>query len=278
MSTNNPLKQYFRSIKLYTKLPSGTTYYDNVDFNDDGELGIMAMTAKDEMTARNPDALLNGEAIVDLINSCVPGVPNPKKLLANDIDALMIAIRHATYGDDIEINSVCPKCKHDNLFKVNVGQSLSSMTMLEEDYSISLSSGITIHVQPYGYKETVKALKAQFEQMKIARDIDSDTMQDDQRLKLFSTSFKTIANLNLNLLTSCIIKITHGKDGVVTNREHILDFLQNVEKDVYTQLDKLVKDINQVGVKKDFTAKCEKCEHEWQADVDFNPVNFFTES
>lgn len=275
---NNPLQQFFRAVKLYTKLPSGTAYYNDVDFNDDGEVGIMPMTAKDEVMARNPDALLNGEAIVDIINSCVPGVKNPRKLLTNDIDALMIAIRHATYGDDLEVTTDCPKCKHSNTFSVNVSQSLSSMTSLEPEYRIDLANGIAIFVKPFGYQETVKALQAQFEQFKVARNLTDEKLADEQRLKVFSTSFKTIANLNQELLTACIIKIVINDDTEVVNTKHISEFLQNVDKTTFAQLDDLVKKINAIGIKKDFNATCKECGHEWDASIDFNPVNFFTES
>lgn len=277
MSSKNPLQQYFRAVKLYTKLPSGTTYYTDVEFSKDGELGIMPMTAKDEMSVRNPDALLNGEAISDIIASCVPGVKNPRKLLTNDIDALMIAIRHATYGDDLEVSTECPECGEKNDFVVNVSQSLSAMEMLDEEYKVSLENGVEIFVKPYGYGETVKALQSQFEQMKVAKSIDSDKISDDERLKVFSTSFKTISNLNLELLTACIIKVT-VTDQEVTNKKHIMEFLSNVDTPTFNSLDQLVKDINLIGIKKDFGAECKKCKHKWEAAIDFNPVNFFTES
>ena len=82
----NPLTQYFRQFKLYLKLPSGIAYYttDQVQFTDSGEIGVMPMTGKDELSLKNPDALLNGEALVEVIKSCVPGVKNPRVLLTND--------------------------------------------------------------------------------------------------------------------------------------------------------------------------------------------------
>lgn len=274
----NPLQQFFRAVKLYTKLPSGTAYYNDVDFNEDGEIGVMAMTAKDEMSARNPDALLNGEAIVEIINSCVPGVKNPRKLLANDIDALMIAIRHATYGDDLEVTSECPKCKHANTFGVNISQSLASMTFLEPEYTIDLSNGVTIYVKPFGYDETIKALKAQFEQMKISRNLENSSASEEDKLKVFSKSFNTLSDLNIELLTACVSKVVINQTQEVTEQDHISEFLQNIDKPTFTQLDNIIKDINTVGIKKNFNAKCEKCEHEWDAAIDFNPVNFFMES
>ena len=279
--TNNPLQQYFRSIKLYITLPSGTSYYkdDVITFTDNDEVGIMAMTAKDEVYTKNPDALLNGEAIAHIISSCVPSVKQPKKLLANDIDALMIAIRHATYGDDLEVNIPCDECKHSNTFTVNISQSLANIEKLEEEYFLGTKDGIKIYIKPFSYQDTVKALQAQFDQYKIATELADQSKSEDSRMKTFSKSFKTLVELNSQLLTNCIIKIEQTEaDICVTNREHISEYIQDVDKSTFSQLDNLVKEVNAIGVNKTFDAVCEKCGHKWEAEIDFNPVNFFTES
>lgn len=281
MTQVNPLRHYFRGIKLYIGLPSGTSFYspDIVEFTESGEVGIMPMTAKDEVITRNPDALLNGEAISQIITSCVPAVKQPKKLLANDIDTLMIAIRHATYGDDLEVNVACPECKHMNKFSVNITQNLATMAKLDPEYIVELKDGIKIYVKPFSYQDTILAMRAQFEQFKIAKNIGNDKLSDEDRMKIFSKSFNEISNLNVQLITNCIVKITQeSEDLQVTDPKFILEFLQNIEKHVFNQLDELIKEINSIGVNKMFNAVCEECKHEWEAAIDFNPINFFTES
>ena len=108
----NPLSAYFRAPKLYTQIPSGGKYYtpDIVEMPDTGELPVFAMTSKDEMIMKNPDALLNGEAVVQVLQSCIPNIKNARKVLSSDVDVLLIAIQGATYGDDIEVSAECPKC------------------------------------------------------------------------------------------------------------------------------------------------------------------------
>ena len=285
MNNQNPLQSYFRSVKMYINLPSGTTYYtpDVIEFNESGEVAIYPMTAKDELLIKNPDALLNGEAIVEIIKSCVPNVKQPKKLLSNDIDAMLIAVRHASYGDDIDLDATCPECGHDNHVTINITQSLSGMEYLDEIYFLSLENGIHIYVKPFSYQEVLKSLKAQFEQYKIAQALTEDDTSDEEKLKIFNDSFKTLAKLNFELLTNCIIKVTNegapnDTEMVVTDPKHILEFLQNVDKEIFNQLDNLIKKINGIGVKKLFDVNCAKCNNTWEANLDFNPVTFFTNS
>jgi len=273
----NPLKQYFRQFKLFLKLPSGTSYYapDAITFTDTGEVGVMPMTGKDELILKNPDALLNGEALTEVIKSCVPAVSNPRILLTNDIDALITAIRYATYNDGLETELLCPKCKHPNLFKLDLQYSLDNMSYLEPDYTINLESGLTIYVKPYGFPEMLHGLHAQFEQSKLTRAMESETITDDQRLKLFASSFKELSTVTYTLMCNSVVRVVDESNGVnVTDKEFIKDFLQNIDKKSVDLISDLIKEINLIGIKRTFTAKCEKCEHQWESEIDFNPVNF----
>lgn len=274
---SNPLSQYFRQFKLYMKLPSGTSYYKpgTINFTDNGEIGIMPMTGKDELILKNPDALLNGEAIIEVIKSCVPGVTNAKLLLTNDIDALITAIRYATYDDKLETAINCPSCKHENLFKLDLQYALGNMSYLESEYVVNLDSGLSIFVKPYGFPELIKGLHAQFEQGKISRAIESENLTEDQRFKLFSSAFKELSIVTYELMVNSIIKVVDENNNInVNDKIFIKDFLQNIDKKSIDKISDQIKEINLIGIKKTFVAKCEKCNHEWENEIDFNPVNF----
>ena len=66
----NPLRKYFRQPKVYITLPSRGKYYAEgvLDMPSTNELPVFAMTAKDELIIKTPDALLNGQATVEIIN------------------------------------------------------------------------------------------------------------------------------------------------------------------------------------------------------------------
>lgn len=273
----NPLKQYFRQVKLWMRLPSGTTYYSQgvVNFTDKGEVGVMPMTAKDELALKNPDGLLNGESLVEVLSSCVPAVKNPRMLLTNDIDALITAIRFATFNDSLETTMLCPACNHENKFKLDLEYALDNMNYLEPNYVINLDSGISVYVQPYAFPDLLKGLHAQFESTKLQRAVENSTITDEERSALFGKSFKELATITFDLMQNSVVKIVDESNNVnVTNKAHIREFLFNVEKSSADKISELVKEINLIGIKRSFIAKCEKCEHEWESEIDFNPVNF----
>jgi predicted Zn-ribbon and HTH transcriptional regulator len=273
----NPLKQYFRQFKLFMKLPSGTSYYapNAIKFTDSGEVGVMPMTGQDELLLKNPDALLNGEALVEIIKSCVPAVSDPKLLLTNDIDALITAVRYATYNDSLETDLACPECKHQNLFKLDLQYALDNMTYLESQYVVNLDNGLTIFVKPYGFPEILKGLHAQFEQSKLTRAMESETITDEQRFKLFSTAFRELSGVTYTLMLNSIVKLVDESNGVnVSEKKYVKEFLENTDKKSIDKISDLIKQINTIGIKRTFLAKCQKCGHEWNNEIDFNPVNF----
>jgi len=274
----NPLKQYFRQFKIYIRIPSGTSYYQPgvVKFTDKGEIGILPMTGKDELMLKNPDALLNGEALIEVLKSCVPAVTNPRALLTNDIDALITAIRYATFNDSLETTLSCPACDAENTYKLDLQYALDGMEFLEKEYTVGLSDGVMVTVRPHAFPDLLKGLHAQFEQSKLARMVENETLTDEQRKDMLGKAFKELSILTFDLMLSSIVCVTTPSDQSVkvTNKTHIKEFLYNIDKLNIDKISDLVKEINRIGIKRTFTAKCEKCSHSWESEIDFNPVNF----
>jgi len=98
----NPLAGYYRQPKIYLDLPSKGNYYTqgSLDVSEDGRYPVYAMTAKDELMYKTPDALMNGQATVEVIKSCIPSIKDPWKMPSLDVDACLVAIRIATYGSN----------------------------------------------------------------------------------------------------------------------------------------------------------------------------------
>ena len=94
IQSQNALSAYFRAPKMYTTIPSGGRFYgpEILESTDNNEYPVFPMTTKDELMLKNPDALLNGDAVASLIKSCLPAVQQPKSLFSADVDALLIAM------------------------------------------------------------------------------------------------------------------------------------------------------------------------------------------
>ena len=273
----NPLSGHFRSPKLYVKLPSGGRFYtpDILDYPESGELPIFPMTAKDELIMKNPDALLNGEAVSQLISSCVPNVKQVKQLVSNDVDVLLVAIQGSTHGDNIEVSTECPICKEVVNGVASVEAAIETMDLLEELYTVPAGE-LEIEIKPFRYDSTVKAGIASFQSTRSLQAL-ADIPDDMDKLKVFNDNFMRMADMNYSLIVDAVYSIKMG-DEVITDRDHIREFLDNCEASIGNAIEKQVTEINKIGINKTMQFECEKCDDTFEAPISFDPVNFFTAS
>jgi hypothetical protein len=283
--SNNPLQQFYRKEQLYVSLPSGGKFYDDsvVELTGNDEVGILPMTAADEVLFRNPDALLNGKAIKDVIASCVPAIKNVDNLLTNDIDAIVVGIRHASYGDELDINAKCPECGEDNSFALSMDMTLTSAEKLDAEYPVNLDNGLTAFIRPYNFDDSLVAIKKAFEQNNVIRNIENPSFSEEQKIKIIGDSISSLSKLNFELVSHCVMRVykegaTEEETIDVTNHKQIAEFINNIGRNDIKKIQDVLDRINNIGIKKDYEATCSNCEHSWSVPIDFNPATFFTES
>ena len=278
----NPLQKYYRNAKLSVRLPSRGKYYakDVLTLDDAGELAIFPMTAQDEITLQNPDALLTGQAAIDVIKSCVPTINKPRSLLACDIDVLMIAIRVASYGEEANMELECPNrdCKHKNTFTLPLDTLLNQAETLEESYEVVIDDALTVFIRPGSFDSVVRQQKAAFENTKLQDAITMPEMTDEQRIKILSGVFESMSKLNFELINGSIKSVAftddEGNVQEVTDATHIGDWIKNIDKRTVDKIEAKIIDVNKVGIAKTVPATCTECSRKWTAPIEFNPVNF----
>tara|TARA_R110000803_G_scaffold105008_1_gene173224 strand:+ start:74 stop:955 length:882 start_codon:yes stop_codon:yes gene_type:complete len=229
----NPLRKYFRQPKVYITLPSKGIFYpsDAINIPDGDEFPVFAMTAKDELTMKTPDALLNGAATVEIIKSCIPAISNPWAMPSIDLDAVLIAIRIATYGETMEITTKVPNTGEDRIFNVDLRQLLN--TLVTKDYQSNIEiNDMQIKTRPLTYREFTDASLKTFEEQRIFALVNDEKISDTEKLERFNTSFQKLTNLTVRSLASSITSISFG-DTEVTNQLHIQEFIENADKQFY---------------------------------------------
>ena len=94
-----------RQPKIYIKLPSNGEFWPqgSIQPTETGEYPVYSMTAQDELRLKIPDALMNGQAMVDVIENCIPNIKNAWVMHNIDMDIILIAIRIATYGEKMKL-------------------------------------------------------------------------------------------------------------------------------------------------------------------------------
>ena len=284
MTTNekpsNPLKQYYRAPKLYTSLPSAGQYDSTEEKSASGEVAVYAMTSKDELTLRNPDALLNGEAVIQLIKSCVPDIANARALPVCDVDILLIAIRMATYGEIMETKIRSPHgAKREDEYSVNLNVILENVRPIMPDPNVVLSNGIVCYVRPFTYNTQTKLNLLAYDQAKAIRNIEAAGGEgSNPELSQFKTMFVKLADQNTDSMVESVIKITTPDGDTVLDKAQIKEFLLNLDAVSIKKIDNKIIELNQSSstVKQKFI--CKETNEEFESEVRLDPADFFVAS
>lgn len=233
----NPLSNYMRQPKIYIPLPSQGRWWKpgSLDPSETGEYPVYSMTARDELLFKTPDALLNGQSVVDVIQSCMPNIKNAWDIPSIDFDSILIAIRLATYGERMSVKHNIPVINEE------VDYDLDLRTLLDQQRNniwieqIAISEDFIIFVKPITYRDMSKTSIKTFETSRILNMIRDESLSEEKKLEIFNESFSNLTRVTVDLIASSIYKIVTPQ-GEVGDSELIRDFVHNCDKDLFKQI------------------------------------------
>jgi len=280
----NPLSKYYRQPTIYIKFPSGGKYYndDVVVPTETGEHAVLPMTAKDDLAFKTPDSLMSGQSSVDVVKSCIPDILDPWKLTNYDVDTVLIAIRIASYGETMDVTSTVPTINEQATHTVSLPELLGRMMSVKIRETATLKDGLKIKVKPLTYKQMTDSQLKTFEQQRMYVQLNQSKFSDEEKTKRFNDSFKTLTELNSQLLLSNIESITlPGGGEVVSDSAQISDFIDNATSKLITELEQALVEIRQQGSMKPILVKAtdeqikKGAPATYQVPVTFDNANFF---
>jgi len=271
---NNPLKQYFRRPAVFLSLPSGGKYYPEgvIRATETNELPVYPMTAIDEITARTPDALFNGEAVTQVIQSCVPDILKPWEVNNVDLDAILIAIRTASGENDMNMDSECPKCNEINGYTVELNKILLQLKCPNFEAPMEINN-LKIKFRPLVFKELNKINLEQFNIQRTFANFDNIT-DDKEKTEKTRQALKMITDATMRIVASAIEYI-EAEGSRVDNKEYILDFLLNCDKNVYAEIRDYTAKIREETEVKPMHIICPNCKNEYEQPFTLNMTDFF---
>lgn len=255
---DNPLLARIRIPGETFRLPSGGLFYEPGVLSDkviDGEIYVSPMTAIDEIALKTPDLLFSGQAIPQVFGRCIPDVLKAGKMLAKDVDFLLIALRKVSFGPQMELTytHTCEKAK-EHSYIVNVDEFLKKSKRIDpntvsKNFHLTLSNGQIVHVEPISFESYVALMQAS--------EADVEPAKLAQRL-VFSVS-----------------QIIKSVDSVTDNAQ-IQEWLAHIPPMLMKQVTDSIEKTTEWGPDFMTTMKCKDCGLEAQVQAPLNPLAFFT--
>jgi hypothetical protein len=275
MNPNNPLKQYFRQPAIYIKLPSqGKNYPPGaLTIPPTGELPVYPMTAIDEITYRTPDALYNGQATVNVIQSCIPDIKDAWGIPSTDIDTLLIAIRIATHGHDMDFNTTCPACQHESEQTMDLRTVLDSIKVANYDQTVH-AGDMEIFFKPLNYKHVNNNNQMQYENQKLLQMLPDSGIPDAEKMTALSDALKKITDITVVALAQSIA-VVKTPQALVSEPEFIEEMLKNCDSKLFNQIRDFILDLKASSEMQPLKLVCSECSHNYEQSITLDMASFF---
>ena len=234
----NPLAMFMRQPKIYIRLPSNGEFWPagSLTPSETGDYAVYSMTAQDELLLKIPDALMNGQAIVDMIQHCMPNIKNAWHTPAIDIDVILIAIRLATYGEQMTTPITIGELEME--YTVDLRSVMDSLlNQIRWDPIVPISDELTVFVRPINYKQMSGSAMQAFETQKIIQMSNDDKISDEDKISIFKESFTKLTNVTIGMVGASIYKIDSSQ-GSTDNPMFIKEFIDNSDKAIFNKIQK----------------------------------------
>ena len=240
-----------RQPKIYIRLPSNGEYWPegSIDIPENGEFPVYSMTAKDELILKTPDALLNGQAVVEIIQSCFPNIKNAWHAPAIDIDTLLVALRIASYGEMMEISHIVPNTKEEVSHTIDLRLIMDQLANAKWQEQILVNEDMLVCVRPLTYKHISQSSIKTFEAQRLIQLISNEEVAESYREDLLSQSVANLSDIAFTTVLDSVYLIkTHEVE--VTDKDFIKEFLQNADQEIFNRIEQhlfQLKDV--IGIK-----------------------------
>lgn len=269
----NPLQKYFRQPKIFISLPSQGIYnLPGVIQGDVSNLPVYGMTGMDEIIMKTPDALLTGDSVVKVIESCCPAIKDAWQLSNLDTDLVLSAIRVATFGDQMSVTNACSECGHENTYDIEIGKIIDHFSKCVYENKVVIDN-LIVKLQPLNYKQVSEFALKNYEMQKTLQK--SMELPDElDRQKVVGDLYKKLGALRNEIFAAGIDAID-TPDGAVSDRVFIVEWLNNADKSTFDSIKAVIDRNTEAWKSPTMTVACEECGAENVIRVEMDQSNFF---
>lgn len=281
-------------------LPTLGAFYDPgvIAEVDVMEVPVRPFSVWQELTWRDPYAIMSGEAFIQFMNVCAPWVLKPLSLCQIDAEVIMMAARDASYGPMVTIPVKCtnpahhddgtgkqvPVCQIETKCQIDLRQVISRYQPIHdpENWRVMLNNGQRVNLRPVIHQDMVHTFKYQFELIKMTRAIEMKSkaggdISTDEFIEYRDKGLLIAHGVRLKQYLSSIRSVTTAKNQTVSDRDMIQQWINAIAapevKKIDERVDALTKPLMHL-MQIDY--RCPNCNHDMgKVSVLDDPTAFF---
>lgn len=273
---SNPLSKYFRQPAIYMELPSNGRWWrpGSLQLDPTRKVAIAPMTARDEILLRTPDALLNGVSLVEIFQSCCSAIKDAWAIPSVDIDALLIGIRIASFGNILDVETICPHCQNKNKHGIDLGERLSAIRCPNFDATLRIED-LIIKFQPVSYFARNRDNLAQYKEQRLAKSIEESDLSDSEKKEQLDEQTKRLLDNSITTLVNQTDFIQLEDGTKVIEFDLLKEYYNNINGEIFRRIQQHLIEIYSSITVPDLNLKCESCAGTYQTPLEFDYSNFF---
>lgn len=274
---SNPLSKFFRTPAIYLSLPSGGKFWPKqaLDMPENGELPVFPMTQRDEITLRTPDALINGQGVVDVIQSCIPNIKNAWLMPSTDVDSCLIAMRIASYGHNMDFDQVCPHCREEHTYGMDLRHAMESIRA--PDYgSVKTFDGLNIRFKPQNYKQANHMSQVGFQMQRTQQAIEQLPPESEEQMLAVNQQLNKLTELTAEVMANCTEYIELADTGEkITDHQYLQEFYNNIDSKLFKNIQDTLASVTEPANMKASKTACQSCGETIELNIMFDYASFF---
>jgi hypothetical protein len=238
-----------------------------------GEYPVYPMTAIDEITYRTPDAMFNGQATVNVIQSCMPDIKDAWQMPAMDMDTALVAIRIASYGHEMEFGSQCPACQAESDRSLDLRLVLDNLKA--PDYSQCIRHGdMEVYLRPMTYKNLTDNSQMQYENQKLLQMLPTAEVSENDKMTAMSAALLKITKITITALAQSVA-LVKTPTAMVAEPEFIEEMLNNCDRALFNEIRDQIGALKDQAEIKPLHLICDECNHEYDQLLTLDMSSFF---
>jgi len=188
---------------------------------------------------------------------------------------VLVGIRIASYGHEMEIGTTCPACNEADEISVDLRRVNDMISVSDYDQVLNIGD-LEIYFKPITYRTVNQNNQVQLEQQQAMQLINSDA---DEKIKIdqLNKSIAVINETTLNTVAQSIAAIKTPQ-AMVTETEFIVDFLKNCDSKKFNQLRDYVIGLKQTSEVKPLDLVCKECDHKYKQAFTLDLSSFFEDA
>ena len=190
-----------------------------------------------------------------------------------DVDTLLISIRIASYGHEMEFSTQCPACQNVSDQSIDLRNVLDSMKPVDYEKPI-VSGDMEIYFRPMTYQNMSDNNKMQYENQKVLQNIPDTTMSDADKMTALSKALQEVTAMTVRALSQSIA-VVKTPSAMVTELEFIEELLKNCDRHLFNEIrDYIVQNKTQSEMQP-LALTCPACANKYEQTITLDMSSFF---